>query len=127
MRRRKRDTVISANHLGKTKLLEGALEDGEGECLLGGQQRLAREQVPTGEVRDRQGIAVPPIAEEKLPFVVGTPERIRLGRSGELGSRRAWPPPAPTVHQAVTIKHGVDRADRRQMRDGELLPELFAD
>src|SRR5688572_22900362 len=31
------------------------------------------------------------------------------------------------VHQAVTIEHGVDRADGWQVWAGELLPELFAD
>src|SRR5947208_16457835 len=31
------------------------------------------------------------------------------------------------VHQAVAIKHGVDGADRGQVRTGELLPELFTD
>src|SRR5262245_45372625 len=31
------------------------------------------------------------------------------------------------AHQAVAIEHGVDRADRRQVRAGELLPQLFAD
>ena len=37
--------------------------------------RLARQQVSTGEVGDRQRVAVPTITEEKFPFVVGTPER----------------------------------------------------
>src|SRR5262245_52356656 len=31
------------------------------------------------------------------------------------------------VHQAVAIEHRVDRTDRRQVRAGVLLPELFAD
>src|SRR4029453_2554000 len=48
-------------------------------------------------------------------------------RSGELGSRRAGPPPAPMTHQAVAIEHGVNRTDGREVRAGELLPELFAD
>jgi hypothetical protein len=55
---RKRDAVIGANHLRESKLLERALEDREGEFLLGGQQCLARQQVATREVGDRQRIAV---------------------------------------------------------------------
>ena len=31
------------------------------------------------------------------------------------------------AHQVVAIEHGMDRADGRQVRAGELLPELFAD
>ena len=31
------------------------------------------------------------------------------------------------VHQAVAIKHGVDRADGWQVRTRELLPQLFTD
>src|SRR5688572_17646904 len=45
LRGRKRAAVISPNHLREPKLLERALEDREGKCLLGGQQRLARQQV----------------------------------------------------------------------------------
>src|SRR5688572_33502969 len=111
MRGRKRDAVIGPNHLRESKLLERALEDREGELLLGGQQRLARQQVATGEVGDRQRVAVLAIAEQELAFVVGTPERIRLRRARELGPRSAWTPPAPMMHQAVAIEHGVDRAD----------------
>ncbi len=127
MRGRKRDAVIGPNHLRESKLLERALEDREGELLLGGQQRLARQEVATGEVGDRQGIAVPAIPEEKLPFVIGTPQRIRLCRARELGSRGAWAPPASMMHQAVAIEHGVDRADGGQVRPGELLPKFLPD
>jgi hypothetical protein len=127
MRRRKGDAVIGPNHLREPKLLEGPLEDRERKFLLGGQQRLARQQVATGEVGDRQRIAVPAIAEQKLAFVVGTPERIRLGRAGQLGPRGAWPPAASMTHQMVAIEYGVDRTDGRQVRAGELLPQLFAD
>src|SRR5687768_677841 len=81
MRGRKRDAVIGANDLRETKLLEGALEHREREFLLRGEEGLAREQVATGEVRDGQRIAVLAIAEQKLAFVVGTPERVRLRRS----------------------------------------------
>src|SRR5688500_6301714 len=31
------------------------------------------------------------------------------------------------MHQAVAIEHGVDRADRGQVRAGELLPEFLSD
>ena len=127
VRRRERDAVVGPDRLREAKLLEGALEDREGELLLRRRQRLARQQVATGEVGDRQRIAVAPIAEHELALVVGAPERIRLGRPRERGAGRASAPAAAMVHQAVAIEHGVDRADRRQVRAGELLPQLLAD
>jgi len=54
-------------------------------------------------------VTVPAMTEEKFPFVVGTPECIRLSGAGELGPGGAWASPAPMVHQAVSIKHGVVR------------------
>jgi hypothetical protein len=50
-----------------------------------------------------------------------------LRRARELGPSGAWPPPAPMAHEVVTIEHGVDRADGRQVRAGEFLPQFFAD
>ena len=79
-------------------------------------ERLAGQQVAAGEIGDRQRIAVPPIAEHELAFVVGAPERVRLGRPRQLGAGGARPAPAPAVHQAVPIEHRVDGADRRQVR-----------
>ena len=127
LRGRERHAVVGPNHLRQAKLLEGALKDREGKFLLRGEERLARQEVATGEVGDRQRIAVLAIAEEKLAFVVRTPEHIRLGRPGERGPGRATAAPTPMVDQAVAIEDGVDRADRRQVRTGELLPELFTD
>src|SRR6185503_5021124 len=72
MRRRKRDAVVGANQLRQAEFLEGAREVG-----------------------DREGVAVLAIAEKKLAFVVGTPERIRLGGAGQRSPRGAWPPAAP--------------------------------
>lgn len=60
--------------------------------------------------------------------VLGTGERFtaELGRSGERGAHDAGSPPAPMTHQPGAIEHGVDRADGRQGRAGEL-PEFLAD
>ena len=90
-------------------------------------ERLAGQQVAAGEVGDRQRIAVPPIAEHELAFVVGAPQRIRLGGPRERGARGRVAAPAPPVHQAMAIEHGVDGADRRQCGAVELLPQLLAD
>src|SRR5438045_9085770 len=108
MRGRKRDTVIGPNHLGEAKLLEGALEDREGELLLGGQQGLARQQVATGEVGDREGIAVSAIAEKKFAFVVGTPEHIRLRGPRERCPARASSSPAPMEIGRASCRERVE-------------------
>src|SRR4029453_6174398 len=124
MRRGKRDAVIGANALGQAKFLERALEDGKGEGFLGGGQRFTGEEVPARKIGDRQRIAVPPIPELELAFVVGAPERIRLRRARELGARGARPTAAPTFHEVTAIEDRVDGADGRQVRAGELLAEL---
>jgi hypothetical protein len=46
MRRREGHAVVGPNRAGQPKLLEGALEDGEGEFLLRRRQRFTRQQVP---------------------------------------------------------------------------------
>src|SRR4029453_9265404 len=127
MRGRKRDPVIGPNPQREPKLFEGPLEDREGEFLLGGEQRLARQQIATREVGDGQGIAVSTVAEEKFPFVVRTPERIRLGGTGELGPGRAGPPSAAMAHQVVAIETGVNRTDGRRGRACKLLPKFLPD
>src|SRR5262249_2107566 len=124
---RERHPIVGPDRVRQTEFLEGALKDREREFLLGGQQRLTRQQVATGEVRDGQRIAVPTIPEEKFAFVVGTPERIGLGGSAERRPRGAAPAGTPMAYEVVAIEHGVDRADGRQVRAGELLAELFTD
>ena len=89
MPRRERYAVIRADRLRQAEFLERALEHGEGELLLGGRQRFAGQQVATGEIGDRQRIAVPMIAKHELAFVIGAPQRVGLGRARQLGPR--WP------------------------------------
>jgi len=77
--RGKGDAVVGANGLREAKLFERALEDGEGEFLLGRRQRLTREEVAAGEVGDRQGVTVAAVAEHERAFVIGTPQSVRFG------------------------------------------------
>ena len=81
--------VVRADGVGEPVLLKRALEDGEGVAFLGGRERLAREQIAAGEVGDRQRIAVPPVAEQELAFVVGAPEAIGGRGPGERRPREA--------------------------------------
>ena len=74
------DALIGADGAGQTEVREGALEDGKGIGLLRGRERVAREEIAGGEVRDRQRVAVAPIGQPELAFVVRAPEVIGLAR-----------------------------------------------
>ena len=74
--------VIGADRLGQAKLLESALEHGEGVGFLGGRQGLAAEEVAAGEVADGERVAVAPIGEHELAFVVGAPQLVGQPRAG---------------------------------------------
>src|SRR3989449_6438921 len=101
MPRRKGHPVVGANRTWEPEVLERPLEDGKRELLLRRRQRLAGQQVAAREVGDGERIAVFPISELELAFVVGTPEGIRLRRARELGARGRGPaaaaPPDPTL------------------------------
>jgi hypothetical protein len=127
VRRGERHAVVGADHLWQPKFLEGALEHREGESLLGGRERFARQQVAAGEIGDRQRIAVLPVAEHELALIVGAPEHVGLDRPRERGARGDVAPPPAAMHQAVAIEDRMHGADRRQVRPARLPPQLFAD
>jgi hypothetical protein len=105
--------VIGADRFGQAKVLESALEDDEGVGFLGGCQRLASNEVATGEVADSQWVAVAAIGEHELAFVVGAPQIIghaRLRQAGALSFVMATP--ATATDQAMAIEDGKHGADR---------------
>src|SRR4029078_394183 len=71
--------VVGPNSVWQAEFLKRPLEDRKGEFLLGGRQRLACQQIPAREIRDRERIAVPTIAEQELAFIVRAPERVGFG------------------------------------------------
>lgn len=125
MPRRKRHPVVGANREREPEFLKRALEDGKRELLLRRRQRLAGQQIAAREVGDGEGIAVAPIAELELAFVVGTPEGIRRRRAGERGARGLGPAAAPPLDQPVAVEHRVDGADRGQLHARGPLPQLL--
>src|SRR5881296_2987100 len=127
MPRRKRHAVVGAHRPGEPEVLERPLEDGKRELLLRRRQRLAGQQVAAREVGDGERIAVLPIAELELAFVVGTPEGIRFRRARERRTGGRGPAAAAPLDQAVAVEHRVDRTDRRQLHARDLLPELLPD
>ncbi len=66
--------VVGADGFGQAELLECPLEDGEGVQLLGGRQGLTGEQVATGKVGDGERVAIAPVGEHELAFVVSAPQ-----------------------------------------------------
>src|SRR5262249_29212375 len=125
--RGKGDAVVGTNGVREAKFFEGALEDGEGELLLGGGERLAREEVAGGEVGDRQRIAVAAVAGHEIALVIGAPKGLGGGGAAGLGTVSAIAPAAAVLDEAVAVEDGVNGGDRRQMRQLRALPELFAD
>jgi len=123
----KRRAVVGANGAGQPHLLERPLEGGEGVPRLCRRQRLAREQIPAGKVGDGQRIAVPPIGEHELAFVVGAPQIVRLIGARERGALRTIPSPLPAGHQVVPIEDGVDRTDGGAQQRGVALTETLTE
>lgn len=117
-----RHAVVRADHVRQAKVFERAFEDGEGESLLRGGQRLTRQEIPTREVGDREGIAVAAIAEQELALVIGAPEGV--GRRGprELGAGGVGTPAAAMLDEAMAIEHRMDGTDGGQVGAGEQLP-----
>src|SRR3954470_20382957 len=126
MGRREGHAVVGPNRLGQPKLLEGPLKDREREFLGRRGERFAGQEVPAGEIGDRQRIAVAAIPEHELALVVGTPEGVRLGGSRQHGAGRVVSAPLPPFHEAVAIEHGMDRTDGRQLWRRRLPPQLLA-
>ena len=91
MRGGKRQPVIGSNPSRETKFFERALEHGKGKFLLCRRQRLTRQQIPAGEIRDGERIAVLPIAEQELAFIVRAPQRVRVGGARKLGAIDQFP------------------------------------
>ena len=109
----KGDPVVGPDGPGEPEVLERPLKDGEGKSFTSGRQRLAGDEVATGEVADGQRITVSPVGQHELPLVVRTPELVRRRRPGERGALGFVAAPFPTRYQAMAVEHRVDGADRR--------------
>src|SRR5437899_2346733 len=66
--------VVGADGFGQAEVLEHPLEYAEGVELPGGRQGFAADQVATGKVADGERVAIAPIGEHELAFVVGAPQ-----------------------------------------------------
>src|SRR5439155_1453803 len=125
MPRRKGHPVVGANRTWEPEVLERPLEDGKRKLLLRRRQRLAGQQVAAREVGDGERIAVLPIAELELAFVVGTPEGIRLRRAREYRAGGRGRAAAAPLAQAWPVEPRGHRTDRRQLHAWDLLPEIL--
>src|ERR1700675_3835167 len=61
---------------GQTTLFKKALKDSKSVVFFGGGERLAGQQISAGMIGDGQGVAVEMVSQQKLAFVIGTPELI---------------------------------------------------
>ena len=89
---------------GKPKLLEDALEDGDGVDFLGGRQRLTAQQVATGKVADGERIAIAFVSEHELAFVIGAPQIVGPNGLGQGRALRLVASFAAVADQAMAIE-----------------------
>src|SRR5512135_3121351 len=72
--------------LGRPNSLNTRLNTGEGVGFLRRRQRLAAEQVASGEVADGERIAIAAIGEHEFAFVIGAPEVVGTGGFRQRGA-----------------------------------------
>ena len=72
--------VISANRPRQAVILKGPLKHPTRVALFGRGQGLTGDEIPRGEVCDREAITVAMIGEEEFALVIGAPEHVRRER-----------------------------------------------
>ncbi len=91
-------------------------------------QGFAGNQITAGEVGDSQWIAIAAVCEHELALVVGAPQVIGLFGHRQRCTGGFVAPACFAFDQAVTIKDGMHRADRRgvdiRIKPGQSLPDL---
>lgn len=107
--------IVGSDRLGQAELLEAALEHGEGIGFLRRVQRLASQEIATGEIGDRQWIAVALVGEHELALVIGAPQVVGLARLGERCSLCPVASSLAVLDQPAAIKHRVHGRDRRRL------------
>jgi hypothetical protein len=76
IRRSERETIVRANGLQQTALLEQALKGGKGEPFLVGIHGSTEQQKAGGMIGNRQRIAVALAGQRELAFAVGAPQAV---------------------------------------------------
>ena len=122
-----RRAVVGADRGRQAEVLEGALEDGEGELRLGRLEAFAGEQVAGAVIGDGQRVAVLLVAEHELALVVGAPESVGRVGGGQWRAASLVAPAFSALDEAVAIERGVDRAHRRRRDHRVLADQLVAD
>jgi hypothetical protein len=77
-------------------------------------QRLTADEVTTGEVGDRERIAVATISKHGLALVIGAPEIVRLGRDRQRSPLRFVPSRSAVINKAIANAGGIDSANGEQ-------------
>lgn len=102
---RKRHPVIRPNGAWQPIVAKEPIEDRAGSVAVDRQQSVAREEIPTMEVRDRQGVAIDAVARAELPLEVGGPQIIRgLSRRRDDTRMAVRPASAPRMGPLIGAK-----------------------
>lgn len=112
------DTVIGTDGLWNPELFENTLKDGESELGTGRCESFAGEQVTGAVIGNGERIAVLPVTEQELAFVVSAPQAVGLVCSGQDGALGFVPSAFSAFDESVAVEDGVDGADRRGFKHG---------
>ena len=108
-----RHPVVGSNRARQTVFAKHALEDGSDPVAFRREQPVAGQQIARVLVGDRQGVAIDPVARAEVPFEVGRPQIVGVGRPHRHDARVLVSAPAATfLHQPAAgekISGGADR------------------
>ena len=114
--RRERYAVVGADRTWQAVLPERALEDGARRHGFRREEPMTGQQKPRMLIRDRERVAVHPVARAELPFEVRGPQVIRFARGDRDHARVLMRPAAGAlVHQPAAREEIGDRARRRPL------------
>src|SRR5919109_322994 len=111
------ETAKSVEGARQSVLAKEPIEDGLDAVALGGEQTVARQEIPGVLVGDRQRVAVDRVPRAEVTFEVGGPEIVGLsGQGRDDAGMLPLPSPAPLLDQSATGQKIARGADGRPLR-----------
>ena len=118
--------VIAADVGRQAALLKKPLKHCKSVLFSGRRKSLTGEEITAGVIGDRQRIAILPIAQQELPFVIGAPKFVGTLAQGQRRALRATTETAAALDQTVAIQQRMDGTFRRNLDAGESADQALA-